>query len=317
MTTTRATRFRDELSTAMDAGVLAFPLTPFSADGAQVRTDVYREHLDRHIAAGASALFVACGTGEFPTLDETEFAEVVTVAVQHTAGRVPVLAGIGYGWAQAARFARIAEDAGADGALMLPHYLVEAPQSGLVRQVEEVASRTELPLIVYQRGLVSFSPDSLAEVAKIPGVIGLKDGRSDHGQLQQLVLAAPDDFLFFNGALTAEMQARAYASVGIRAYSSAVHSFAPEIASAFFRAQQGGDDATMDELLREFYVPLVRLRDRQAGYAVSLIKAGARMRGEDVGPVRAPLIDPAGQDLADLETIVRRGLDLVGATLRP
>jgi len=312
--TAESQRFRDRLASAMDAGVLAFPLTPFSDDGARIEPGAYRDHLERHIAAGASALFVACGTGEFPTLGEQEFAELVGIAVDHVAGRVPVLAGVGYGWAQATRFARIAEDAGVDGALVLPHYLVEAPAAGIVRQVEEIASRTPLPLVVYQRGLVSFTSDTLREVATFPNVIGLKDGRSDHGQLQQLVLAAPEGFLFFNGALTAEMQARAYAAIGISAYSSAAHAFAPEIASAFFRAQKAGDDATMDELLREFYIPLVRLRDRQAGFAVALIKAGARLRGENVGPVRAPLLDPAGQDLADLEAITRRGLELVGAS---
>lgn len=306
--------FRDRLASAMESGVLAFPLTPFTEDGADLDLGVYRDHLERHLAAGASALFVACGTGEFPTLDESEVGVLLQTAVEVVGGRVPVLAGIGYARAQATRFAGVAEQAGVDGALVLPHYLVEAPAAGILRQVEEIAARTELPLIVYQRGLTFFTPETLRAVASIPTVVGMKDGRSDHAQLQQLVLAAPDGFLFFNGALTAEMQARAYASIGISSYSSAVHAFAPEIAGAFFRAQRAGDDATMDRLLREFYIPLVRLRDRQPGYAVALIKAGARLRGERVGPVRSPLTDPDGQDLAELEAITRRGLELVSAT---
>jgi 5-dehydro-4-deoxyglucarate dehydratase len=311
----RATRLVEELTVRMAAGVLAFPLTPFSDDGAEIDVPAFRAHLERHIAAGAGALFVCCGTGEFPALAEHEYAVLMSAAVDQAAGRVPILAGIGYGWAQAVRFADIAEAAGADGALVLPHYLVHGPQAGLVLQVREIASRTPLPLIVYQRGPVSYTADSIREISQIPNVIGLKDGRSDHGQLQQLTLVTPPDFLYFNGALTAELQARAYASIGITAYSSAVHSFAPEIASAFYTAQRAGDDETLDLLLRDFYAPFVRLRDRQAGYAVSLIKTAARLRGEKVGPVRAPLTDPTGSDLADLEQIITRGLGLVGASL--
>ncbi|WP_198415096.1 5-dehydro-4-deoxyglucarate dehydratase [Cryobacterium tagatosivorans] len=311
----RAERMAEVLKERMGAGVLAFPLSPFTVDGADIDVEAFRGHLRRHISAGASALFVCCGTGEFPALSEDEYAQLIAVAVEEAGGKTPILAGVGYGWAQAVRFARIADEAGADGALVMPHYLVHGTQLGLVRQIEAIAGRTELPLIVYQRGLVSYSVPSIRAISAIPTVIGLKDGRSDFGQLQQLKLATAPEFLYFNGALTAEMQARPYSSIGVSAYSSAVHSFAPEIASAFFAANQASDDATIDLLLREFYSPFVELRDRQAGYAVSLIKTAARLRGDQVGPVRAPLLDPVGADLADLEAIVTRGLALVGASL--
>jgi 5-dehydro-4-deoxyglucarate dehydratase len=225
------------------------------------------------------------------------------------------VAGTGYGWAQATRFARIAEEAGADALLVLPHYLVDAPQDGLAAQLERLAARTRLPLIAYQRGQVAYTAQSLRRIAAIPNVIGLKDGHSDLDRLQRLTLAAPDGFLFFNGASTAEIQARAYATVGVPAYSSAVHAFAPEIANAFFTALHKDDPATLDTLLRDFYVPLVELRDRVPGYAVSLVKAAARLRGRPVGPVRAPLTDPSAADLADLKTLLTTGLDLVGASL--
>lgn len=117
-----------------------------------------------------------------------------------------------------------------------------------------------------------------------------------------------------NGAATAEIQARQYASIGVGAYSSAVHAFAPEIADAFFAAHRDGDDHTVERLLRGFYVPLVELRDRVPGYAVSLVKAAARLRGKPVGPVRAPLTEPGPDDLAALEALLADGLDLAGAT---
>ncbi|CAM5599516.1 5-dehydro-4-deoxyglucarate dehydratase [Streptomyces canus] len=305
-----ARRLRD----GMARGVLSFPLTSFHDDGT-LDPDGFRAHVAAQIATGPGALFPACGTGEFFSLDEDEYRQVVTLAVEEAGGRLPVVAGTGYGWAQAVRFARIAEEAGADALLVLPHYLVAAPQDGLVAQLEQIAARTRLPLIAYQRGQVAFGVDAFRRVAEIPGVIGLKDGHSDLDRLQRLTLAAPEGFLFFNGASTAEIQARAYATVGVPAYSSAVHAFAPEIANAFFTALRDGDDGTVEKLLRDFYVPLVELRDRVPGYAVSLVKAAARLRGRPVGPVRAPLTDPSAADLADLERLLASGLDLVGADL--
>ncbi|MFE3030525.1 5-dehydro-4-deoxyglucarate dehydratase [Streptomyces canus] len=298
----------------MARGVLSFPLTSFHDDGT-LDPDGFRAHVAAQIATGPGAVFPACGTGEFFSLDEDEYRQVVTIAVEEAGGRVPVVAGTGYGWAQAVRFARIAEEAGADALLVLPHYLVAAPQDGLVAQLEQIAARTRLPLIAYQRGQVAFGVDAFQRVAAIDGVIGLKDGHSDLDRLQRLTLAAPEDFLFFNGASTAEIQARAYASVGVPAYSSAVHAFAPEIANAFFAALRDGDDKAVAKLLRDFYVPLVELRDRVPGYAVSLVKAAARLRGRPVGPVRAPLTDPSDADLANLRLLLTTGLDLVGAAL--
>lgn len=302
------------LREGMARGVLSFPLTAFRDDGS-LDPEGFRAHVAGRLAAAPGAVFPACGTGEFFSLDEEEYRTVVKVTVEEAAGRVPVVAGTGYGWAQAARFARIAEQAGADALLVLPHYLVDAPQDGLAAQLERLAERTRLPLIAYQRGQVTYGTDVLRRIARIPNVIGVKDGHSDLDRLQRLTLAAPDGFLFFNGAATAEIQARAYATVGVPAYSSAVHAFAPEIAGAFFAALRDGQQETVDALLREFYVPFVEIRDRAPGYAVSLVKAAARLRGQRVGPVRAPLTDPAPADLADLKALLTAGLDLVGAAL--
>lgn len=302
------------LREGMARGVLSFPLTAFHDDGS-LDPDGFRAHVTGRLAAGPGAVFPACGTGEFFSLDEEEYRTVVALTVAEAGGRVPVVAGTGYGWAQAARFARIAEEAGADALLVLPHYLVDAPQEGLAAQLERLAERTRLPLVVYQRGQVAYSVETLRRITRIPHVIGLKDGHSDLDRLQRLTLAAPDGFLFFNGAATAEIQARAYAAVGVPAYSSAVHAFAPEIAGAFFTALRDGEEGTADKLLRDFYAPFVELRDRAPGYAVSLVKAAARLRGQRVGPVRAPLTDPAPADLADLKALLTAGLDLVGAAL--
>jgi 5-dehydro-4-deoxyglucarate dehydratase len=303
----------DELRAGLERGVLSFPLTAFDASGG-LDLDAYREHLRHQLDADPGALFACCGTGEFFSLDEDEYAALIAAAVEEAAGRIPVVAGVGYGWPQAVRFASAARDAGAGAGLLMPPYLVDAPQAGVVRHVEEVAARTNLPLIVYQRAQVKLSVEAVCSLAPIETVIGVKDGHGDLDQVLRLRLSAPDDWLFFNGVATAEMQAHAYSSIGVPAYSSAVHAFAPEIAGAFFRALRAGDDETTEQLLRRFYLPLVELRDLGQGYAVSLVKAAARLRGARVGPVRAPLVDPGRDHLERLEQILEAGLALVGTS---
>ncbi|MEU7255844.1 5-dehydro-4-deoxyglucarate dehydratase [Streptomyces rimosus] len=298
-------------------GLLFFPVTAYGPDGALDLT-AFRAHVRRGIDAGAAAVFACCGTGEFHALTPEEFRDCVAAAVQEAAGRVPVLAGAGYGTALATRFARLAEDAGADGLLAMPPYLVVADQAGLLRHYTELAAATALPVIVYQRDNAVFTPDTVVALARTPGIIGLKDGLGDLDLLQRIISAvrteAPGrEFLYFNGLPTAELTGPAYRGLGVRLYSSAVFAFVPEVATAFHRALADGDDKTVARLLDGFYRPLVELRNQGKGYAVSLVKAGVRLRGTDVGTVRAPLSEPAPEHVEALAELIERGLELVGA----
>ena len=298
-------------------GVLFFPVTPFAADGS-LDEERLAQHIESGVAAGAGGVFVACGTGEFHALSAEEVERATRVAVTPTAGRVPVLAAAG-GPAPVARDqATRVERAGADGILLLPPYLVSAPQQGLVRYVEEVITATDLPVVFYQRGTARLTAETAAEVAALPGVVGLKDGIGDIERMHRIVRAVravpgTEDFQFFNGLPTAEMTAPAYQGVGVELYSSAVFAFAPEIALAFHRALAEDDDALVSRLLDEFYGPLVALRDEVPGYAVSLVKAGVTLRGLDVGGVRAPLLDPTPEHVARLSKLLDHGLEVVGA----
>jgi 5-dehydro-4-deoxyglucarate dehydratase len=295
-------------------GVLFFPVTPFDSAG-ELAEDALAEHVKHGVAAGPGGVFVACGTGEFHALEPGEFERAVRVAVEVTAGRVPVLAGAGGPLPMAVRFAEAAERAGADGLLLLPPYLVAGPPRGLVRWVGAVTGRTALPAIVYQRTNAVFTPDTAAEVAELPGVVGFKDGLGDLDLMQRIVLAVRSrvgaEFPFFNGLPTAEMTVPAYRGIGVGLYSSAVFGFVPEVSLAFYRAVTDGDTATVERLLAEFFRPLVELRDTVPGYAVSLVKAGVRLRGLDAGGVRPPLVDPTPAHLAELERLIAHGLRLV------
>lgn len=298
-------------------GVLFFPVTPFAADGS-LDEERLAQHIESGVAAGAGGVFVACGTGEFHALSAEEIERATRVAVRTTAGRVPVLAAAGGPTPVARDQAARVERAGADGILLLPPYLVTAPQQGLVRYVEEVIAATDLPVVLYQRGTARLTAETAAEIASLPGVVGLKDGIGDIERMHRIVRAVravpgTEDFQFFNGLPTAEMTALAYQGVGVELYSSAVFAFAPEIALAFHRALADGDDALVSRLLDEFYGPLVALRDEVPGYAVSLVKAGVTLRGLDVGGVRAPLLDPTPEHIARLAKLLDHGLEVAGA----
>jgi 5-dehydro-4-deoxyglucarate dehydratase len=298
-------------------GVLFFPVTPFAADGS-LDEERLAQHIESGVAAGAGGVFVACGTGEFHALSAEEIERATRVAVTTTAGRVPVLAAAGGPTPVARDQAARVERAGADGILLLPPYLVSAPQQGLVRYVEEVIAATDLPVVFYQRGTARLTAETAAEIAALPGVVGLKDGIGDIERMHRIVRAVravpgTEDFQFFNGLPTAEMTAPAYKGVGVDLYSSAVFAFAPEIALAFHRALAEDDDALVSRLLDEFYGPLVALRDEVPGYAVSLVKAGVTLRGLDVGGVRAPLLDPTPEHVARLSKLLDHGLEVVGA----
>ncbi|MBJ6638177.1 5-dehydro-4-deoxyglucarate dehydratase [Streptomyces sp. DHE7-1] len=299
-----AARLRDP------SGPLFFPVTAYGPDGS-VDLDVYRTHVREGVAAGAAAVFACCGTGEFHALLPEEFEACVRAAVEAAGGRVPVVAGAGYGTALAVRYARTAEAAGADGLLAMPPYLVHAGQEGLLRHYREIAAATALPVIVYQRDNVVLTPPAVVGLARTEGVIGLKDGLGDLDLMQRIVSAvrteAPGDFLYFNGLPTAELTQLAYRALGVTLYSSAVFCFAPEIALAFHRALRSDDDATVRRLLDGFYRPFVELRDQGRGYAVSLVKAGVRLRGLDVGEVRPPLQEPAEDHVKRLARLIERG----------
>ncbi|MEL5991965.1 5-dehydro-4-deoxyglucarate dehydratase [Microbacterium phosphatis] len=293
--------------------VLFFPVTAFDAAG-RVDAELVEQHVAERVAFEPGAVFAACGTGEYHALSIDEYSTVVEASVRGTAGRVPVLSGVGGPLGHALASAREAQRLGADGLLVMPPYLVQGPQAGLIAYVEAIAAATELPLIVYHRGNAQFTPASIEKVLRIPQVVGIKDGAGDLAVAQRFVRAAADcdrDILFFNGLLTAEMTQAAYTAIGVPMYSSAVFAMAPDIAVAFFTAHRAGDAETQARLLDGFYSPLIDLRDETPGFAVSLIKAGVRLGGLPVGSVRAPLVDPTDEQTARLEALLATGRELV------
>jgi 5-dehydro-4-deoxyglucarate dehydratase len=292
-------------------GLLFFPITPYQGDG-EVDVTELAAHVRRGVEAGAGGVFAACGTGEFSALEPEEYSGVVRAAVEAAAGRVPVFAGAGGPVRTARRFADRARDAGATGILLLPPYLTEASGPGLVGYVRE-ATREDLPTIVYNRANARFDEESALAVARLPQVIGFKDGAGDLDLMARIVRAVRDEgndpsFLFFNGLPTAEVTQRAYRAIGVPLYSSAAFAFAPRVALAYYDALERADEDTLAALERSFYHPLARLRAKGTGYAVSLIKAGVELAGYSSGGVRPPLTEVTPEHRKELDRILAAGL---------
>jgi 5-dehydro-4-deoxyglucarate dehydratase len=293
-----------EMARQIGGGLLSFPVTPFHADYS-FDEDRYRANLDWLCGYDVAGLFAAGGTGEFFSLTPIEVARVVRVAVEETKGRVPVLAGSGYGTAIAKDIAVAAEQAGADGLLLLPPYLIHSEQDGLAAHVEAVCAATRLGVIVYNRDNAMLNEDTLARLCdRCPNLVGYKDGVGDIELMTRVYSRMGDRLTYVGGLPTAETFALPYLDMGVTTYSSAVFNFVPEFATAFYAAVRRRDHAAIHAGLKQFILPLIAIRNRRKGYAVSIIKAGMKVIGRDSGPVRPPLTDLTENELAELTALV-------------
>lgn len=295
----------ESLRDTLGTGLLSFPVTHATADLA-FDEDAYRAHVAWQSSFPAAGLFAAGGTGEFPALTPAEVATVVRAAVA-AAGDTPVLAPAGYGTAQAVLMARDAEDAGASGLLLLPQYLSEVPQEGLIAHVKAVCAATSLGVIVYHRANARYTFDTVARLAdECPNLVGFKDGVGNVDLMTRVYARLGERLLSIGGLPTAETYALPYLEMGVTTYSSAIFNFAPAWALEFYAAVRARDAATVYRKLDEFVLPYIAIRDRRPGYAVSIVKAGLRAVGRDPGPVRPPLADLTPGEFDELTTLVEK-----------
>jgi len=252
-------------------------------------------------------LFAAGGTGEFFSLEPSEYADVIKTAAQTCRGRVPIIGGAGGGTRLAIKYAQEAERCGAQGVLLLPHYLTEASQEGLVAHVEAVCKSVKIGVVVYNRGACKLTADSLLRLAeRCPNLIGFKDGLGDVERIVSIREKLGDRFVFIGGMPTHEVYAHAYKALGVPVYSSAVFNFIPRTAIAFYNAYASGDTATTSRLIKEFFLPYLEIRNKGEGYAVSIVKAGAAIVGKSAGPVRPPLSDLKPAEVEQLASLIQR-----------
>jgi len=293
-----------DLKTIVSSGLLSFPITDFDANG-DFNAKGYAARLEWLAPYGASALFAAGGTGEYFSLSGAEYGQIIKTAVDTCRGKVPIIAGAGGPTRTAIAHAQEAERMGAHGVLLLPHYLTEAGQEGLIAHVEQVCKSVKFGVIVYNRNVCKLTPESLAILAdRCPNLIGFKDGVGDIEMMMSIYLKMGERFSYLGGLPTAEVYAAAYKALGTPVYSSAVFNFIPKTAMQFYEAVRTDDHATQHRLLKDFFMPYLDIRNKGQGYAVSIVKAGAQLVGHGAGPVRAPLTDLKPAEMEQLQRLI-------------
>ena len=291
-----------EMAKTIGAGLLSFPVTHFRAD-LSFDDNRYREHCDWLLQHGVAGLFAAGGTGEFFALTPREVETVTRTAVEETRGRVPVIAGCGYGTALAVEMARSAERAGANGILLLPPYLMTPSRTGLIAHVKAVCQATSIGVIVYNRDNSILDEHALTYLCgKCPNLVGFKDGVGDIELMMRVYAQMGDRLTYIGGLPTAETFAPAYLEMGVTTYSSAIFNFLPDWALHFYQAVRARDHKTVLRELNDFVRPYIAIRNREKGYAVSIVKAGMTAVGRPAGPVRPPLTDLTPTELGELKS---------------
>ncbi len=295
-----------ELKTALSTGLLSFPLTDFDSE-LNFAPKPYAARLEWLKPYGATVLFAAGGTGEFFSIEPGEYAQIVKVACDVCKNDIPIVGGAGGGTRLAIQYAQAAEKAGAAGILLLPHYLTEATQEGLIAHIEAVCRSVRIGVIVYNRAATRLTAASVTHLAdRCPNLIGFKDGLGDVERIVQIRHRVGDRLVYIGGMPTHEVYANAYKALGVPTYSSAVFNFIPRTAIEFYNAYARGDQATVGRLINEFFLPYLDIRNRGEGYAVSIVKAGATIVGRGAGPVRPPLTDLKPEEVEQLRALIQR-----------
>ena len=221
-------------------------------------------------------------------------------------GKVPIIAGAGGPTRTAIAHAQEAERLGAHGILLLPHYLTEAGQEGLIAHVEQICKSVQFGVIVYNRDRTKFTPESLAILAeRCPNLIGFKDGMGNiETHVQHLhedgrPLRLPGRPAHGRGVCR-RLQGAGHAGVFVRRLQ--LHPEDRDGSSTKRCAPTTWPRST--SLLKQFFMPYLKIRNRVEGYGVSIIKAGATLVGHGAGPVRAPLSDLKPGEMDELKALI-------------
>jgi 4-hydroxy-tetrahydrodipicolinate synthase len=265
-------------------------VTPFA--GGRVAEDTLADLVEWQVAEGSNAL-VPCGTtGESATLSAGEQRRVIEVTVEVARGRVPVIAGCGSNSAAVAiEHLRAASEAGADAALVVMGYYNKPSQAGLLATFRALSEASELPIIVYNipgRAVVDISVETLAEIGKLPNVVGVKDATGNLARVSAQRLASGTQFVQLSGNDETALAFNAMGGVGCISVAANV---APRLCSDFQAAtREGRWDNALELQDRLYPLHTALFTDASPGpakYALSRVRPGFPTE------LRLPLTEPS------------------------
>jgi len=290
----------------MFKGSITAVVTPFRDGGLDEKA--FQALVAWQIAEGTNAI-VPCGTtGESPTLSHAEHHRVVELAIEVAKGKVPVIAGAGSNSTdEAIDLARYAKKAGADAALVVTPYYNKPTQEGLFRHYEAIAKAVDLPIIIYNipgRSVVDMSIETMARLAKISNIVGVKDATADLARPLKTRVAIGPDFCQLSGE---DATATAFLAMGGVGCISVTANVAPKLCSDMQAAWAKGDLATCfairDRLMPLHDAMFCETNPAPAKYALSLL-------GRCLAGVRLPLVELSDGAKAKVEAAVK-GLGLI------
>jgi 4-hydroxy-tetrahydrodipicolinate synthase len=270
----------------MITGSIVAIVTPMNEDGS-LDFQSLRSLIDFHVAEGTDGIVIVGTTGESPTVNVEEHCELIRAAVEHAAGRIPVIAGAGANSTnEAIELARFAQEAGAVAQLSVVPYYNKPTQEGLYRHFRTIAEAVELPVILYNvpgRTVADMSNDTALRLAQVPNIIGIKDATGSIDRACDLFARAPKDFALYTGD---DMTAAAFILLGGHGTISVTANVAPRAMHEMCAAALAGDAIKA----REINARLVGLhRDLFCEANPIPVKWAVQQMGKIKGGIRLPL----------------------------
>lgn len=284
-------------------GIIPPVVTPFTAEQ-ELDLPRLRSHIDHMIARGVHGIFVLGTTGEFYALDEREKQQVVAEAVDHVNGRLPVYAGTGAETTrEVVRLTKMAAKEGANGVSVITPYFIKPTQAELYDHFRRVAEGTTLPVVLYNNpatcGGLSIEPDTVARLAEVANVIGIKDSSGDLQNTIEIIRnTRPDKFAVLNGRDTLILAALA---AGAQGAIPASCNIAPELCVGIYESFVKGDMETA----KQFQSRLHPIRMAMAlGTGNGAVKEAMAMVGRSAGPNRGPIFALSDEKRQKLRAIL-------------
>ncbi len=268
-------------------GSLTALVTPF--DGDRIDERALRDLVDWQIAEGSHGLVPVGTTGESPTLSAEEHERVISIVVEHTAKRVPVVAGTGSNnTEEAIRFTRHAAEVGADAALVVTPYYNKPTQAGMIAHFRILHDACAIPIVIYNipsRSVVDMTPATMAELAKLPRIVGVKDATGDVVRVSEQRAACGHEFVQLSGEDASALGFNAHGGTGAISVTANV---APGLCSEFQEAMLVRNWARALEL-QDRLMPLHRALFLEPGLAGA--KYALSLLGRCQPTVRLPLVE--------------------------
>jgi len=287
-------------------GVIAFTPTPFTPDD-QPDLDGLAKQVDFLVTSGANVVVVCGGVGEFFSLEIDEYRDCIKTGVEAAGGRVPLLVGIGHSTRIACGLAEYAASVGASGLMINPVYFIQPSEAGMLRHYRALAAASGLGVMMFSTTGAVCTSAVVERLAEVEEVVALKD---EYGDLKLFIETRErlgERMTWINGM--AEVLAAPYFGAGAQAFTSGIVNFAPQLTLDVWKAGAAGDWDELHRLVATKIRPLARLRERQRGYHITVVKEAMNLLGLPGGCVRSPLTPLAAADREELkQTLVALGL---------